>query len=102
MPEYRNARGWRDLGYRVMFREGRVYVFAVRATGPEASCWTTPIAGGEWMRSTTLNAAPWRRTDFGALVPALSRDLRSTDAACYCSSLPGGCDFCQGVRKAAA
>jgi len=93
MTELTNAARYRAAGFRVVFRDSRVYLFP-----PGAPLWySAPVRGGAWLGTTPLlDPERWEPT----LEEFLPFDAEALDRACYCRSLPGGtCDFCAGVRR---
>jgi len=93
-----NAKQWRALGYKTIFRNQRVYLVRP-ATG--VVIWT-PVQSGLWMEFDNVNAPPWTVERFG--LPGLSAELEAQliDAmtACYCDQGVDLCDFCGNIRRA--
>ena len=91
-----NAAQWRELGYKTIFRWGRIYLVRPM-TG---TCICTSIGNGDWMLFDNVNKEPWLKVPEGimGLTTNLMQDIEQTIQSCYCDQGVGTCDFCSGVR----
>jgi hypothetical protein len=83
----RDSKGWRKLGYKTIFRAGRVYLYR------DGAMVSAPVDRGDWMHSTDLSAHPWVAEDVD-----MRGELGAVVRDCYCDCGVGICDFCSGVR----
>ncbi|MHA2085048.1 MAG: hypothetical protein ACXABD_14930 [Candidatus Thorarchaeota archaeon] len=82
---------WRQLGYKSIFTQGRIYLYR-----PERNlvAWC-PILGGNWMACNDLNKMPWRIEPKGidGLSPITQGRLKTAVELCQCAERKT-CDFC--------
>jgi hypothetical protein len=92
-----NARQWRQLGYKTLFRHGSVYLYRPLS----GVVVTLKIERGDWMEHDNVNAPPWLKIPNGIDgLPAASRaDIMAAARCCYCDQGVGTCDFCTGLRR---
>lgn len=84
-----NSMSYRRAGYRVVFRNGVVYLGS-----PEGAWHRAAVNNGAWLGTTpTSHPQTW------SAAADLPFDADALKRVCYCSSLStGGCDFCHHVR----